>query len=76
MEVERIDRQTTQNGPLSRPALDSEVVLSRYDAEESRIPQHKEPSADTEQVEKPYSIYTSSEKWFIVSVASLGALFR
>jgi hypothetical protein len=27
-------------------------------------------------VEKPYSIYTRREKWFIVMIASLAALFR
>ena len=26
--------------------------------------------------EKPYSIYTNSEKWFIVVIASVAGLFR
>jgi hypothetical protein len=36
-----------------------------------------DPDAGIKQeAEKPYSIYTLSEKWFIVSMASLAALFR
>lgn len=35
------------------------------------------PDAGIElRAEKPYSIYTLSEKWFIVSMASVAALFR
>jgi hypothetical protein len=36
----------------------------------------KEQKDSEQSVEKPYSIYTRREKWFIVMVASLAALFR
>ena len=74
MAVERVER----HGSLSRAGLrlGSEVILSKDNTEELDIP-FDQPSAGTKQeAEKPYSIYTSSEKWFIVSVASLAALFR
>lgn len=71
MAVERVERQKPC---LSRPELDSELVIDKDDRES--IPS-KEPDAGIEQqAEKPYSIYTLSEKWFIVSMASVAALFR
>ena len=71
MAVEQIERQRSDDRPPPfHQGLRSEVTLS---AEKLGVPP-KEPEIDT--TEKPYSIYTTSEKWFIVSVASLAALFR
>lgn len=33
-------------------------------------------SPAVEALEKPYSIYTAGEKWFIVTIAAFAALFR
>ncbi|KIJ66313.1 hypothetical protein HYDPIDRAFT_109309 [Hydnomerulius pinastri MD-312] len=39
------------------------------------VEQANEKKDEKQDVEKPYSIYTTSEKWFIVSMASLASLF-
>lgn len=70
MTIDSVSRhESLTAGPCS-------LVPSKDIAEELDVPP-KEPGGDTEQeAEKPYSIYTFSEKWFIVSMASLAALLR
>lgn len=73
MAVEQTGCQEPGNDGLSRPGSDSEVM----DNDKEGIVLSREPSTRIEQeAEQPYSIYTLSEKWFIVSMASLAALFR
>ncbi|KAH0838000.1 major facilitator superfamily domain-containing protein [Lanmaoa asiatica] len=71
--VERVERQEPANGCISRPEPGSETVTSLKDNRGLDPP--KESDASKQEAEKPYSIYTLSEKWFIVSMASLAALF-
>lgn len=59
----------------SRPGLGPEAM----DKNEKEVSLQEELSADTNpgpETERPYSIYTLREKWFIVSMASLAAFFR
>lgn len=73
MAVERVERQEPVNDCLSCPELGSGVLGK--DKKELAFPE--DPDAGIKQeAENPYSIYTLSEKWFIVSMASLAALFR
>jgi len=64
MAVEQVECQEPENDFLSRPELGSSVL-------------NKDLGPGIKQeAERSYSIYTLSEKWFIVSMASLAALFR
>jgi hypothetical protein len=55
----------THHSPVTSPKIEG-TVLHAPD----------EQKHDEQTVEKSYSIYTRREKWFIVMIASLAALFR
>ena len=69
--VEQVERQDPENGRLS-PNLGSQVIGNSKEI----VPIRKSEPVIKEEAQKPYSIYTLPEKWFIVSMASLAALFR
>ncbi|OSX67227.1 hypothetical protein POSPLADRAFT_1051377 [Postia placenta MAD-698-R-SB12] len=48
------------------------VDCQAHDAEDDR---HEKEADRSPAVEKPYSIYTAGEKWFIVTIAAFAALF-
>lgn len=66
-----VERAESESACPSRP-LGSEVT----DKHNTKLVPPKEPDVIKQEAEKPYSIYTLSEKWYIVSMASLAALFR
>ena len=68
MAIEQVERQEPENDCLSCPKLSSEIP----DKDKEELALARDPDTGI----TPYSIYTHSEKWFIVSMASLAALFR
>ncbi|KAF8445568.1 major facilitator superfamily domain-containing protein [Boletus edulis BED1] len=73
MGIERAERKESGGHCLTCLELDTEVV--NKDKDNKGLVDSRDPDSVKEEVERPYSIYTLSEKWFIVSMASLAALF-
>lgn len=77
MAIERVERQEPEGGCLShRAGLGSGRVMDKDNTGDSIAPLERPDAGIELRAEKPYSIYTLSEKWFIVSMASVAALFR
>lgn len=76
MTVEQVETQDSAHGSLSPPGFDLEVTLFKDNTEElGALP--KELGTDSKrEAEKAYGVYHPTEKWFIVSMASLAAFFR
>lgn len=72
MAVELVERQESGGHSLSCPNLGPEIM----DIDKGLVVFKGPDSSVKQETEKPYSIYTLSEKWFIVFLASLAALFR